>query len=352
MCGKNWVAISATGASEMKNPVFEQVCENLIKNPRRWLVTGVAGFIGSHLLEKLLELGQSVIGLDNFSQGHRSNIEEVFLMEKSKRGSFHMMEADLCDEQACIRACEGVDVVLHQGALGSVPRSIAQPLMTHASNVDGFINMLDAAKNSGIKRFVYASSSSVYGDAPELPKVEDKTGKPLSPYALSKWMNEEYAELYCRLYGMECLGLRYFNVFGPRQDPEGAYAAVMPRWFSALKKGERPVIYGDGETSRDFCFVDNVVQVNLLAATTTCLEAYGHAYNVACEERTTLNELFMAIRDLACPGSDLRPLYEDFRPGDIRHSLASTEKAQRLLGYRPTMDIRAGLKVAAPWYLK
>ena len=343
--------MSITGAYKMKNSVFDQVCADLIKNPKRWLVTGVAGFIGSHLLEKLLELGQSVVGFDNFSEGHRRNIDEVLSMEKSKAGTFQMMEADLRDVEACLSACDGVDVILHQGALGSVPRSIAQPLATHANNVDGFINMLNAAKDSGIKRFVYASSSSVYGDALELPKVEDTIGKPLSPYALSKWINEEYAELYGRVYGMECLGMRYFNVFGPRQDPGGAYAAVMPRWFTALKQGEPVVIYGDGETSRDFCFIDNVVQVNLLAATTTNLEAYGQAFNVACEERTTLNELFEAIRDLVCPESNPQPLYEDFRPGDIRHSLADTGKAKRILGYCPTMDIRSGLRAAAPWYL-
>ncbi len=335
----------------MEKNTFDQICAELRKKPKRWLVTGVAGFIGSHLLEKLLELGQSVVGLDNFSEGYQKNIDEVLFMEKSRNGTFRMMEGDLRDTALCRQACEDVDIILHQGALGSVPRSILDPLATHGSNVDGFINILTAAKEAGIKRFVYASSSSVYGDAPDLPMVEDKRGSLLSPYALSKWINEEYADLYSRLYGMECLGLRYFNVFGPRQDPNGAYAAVIPRWFSAIKNNDPVVIYGDGETSRDFCFINDVVQANLLAATTTNTDAYGQAFNVACEEATTLNELFTVIRDLVCPGSDLQPAYEPFRPGDIRYSLADVEKARCLLDYNPKIGITEGLVGTAPWYL-
>ena len=337
---------------QMENSFFEQVCVGLIKNPKRWLITGVAGFIGSHLLEKLLELGQSVVGFDNFSEGYQKNIDEVLSMKKSRNGTFRMMEGDLRDVELCRQVCKDVDIILHQGALGSVPRSILEPLATHGSNVDGFINILTAAKEAGIKRFVYASSSSVYGDAPNLPTVEDKRGSLLSPYALSKWINEEYADLYSRLYGLECLGLRYFNVFGPRQDPYGAYAAVIPRWLSAIKNDEPVVIYGDGETSRDFCFVDNVVQAVLLAATTTNPDACGQVFNVACGEGTTLNELFSIIRDLVCPGSHLQPTYESFRSGDIRHSVANTDKAKRLLGYSPTDDIYSGLARTASWSLK
>lgn len=336
----------------MKNTAFNQICEKLRGAPKRWLITGVAGFIGSHLLEKLLELGQYVVGFDNFSEGYRENLDEVLSMEKSKRGLFRMMEADLRELESCRKACEDADIILHQGALGSVPRSILEPIATHGSNVDGFINILTATKEAGIKRFVYASSSAVYGDDPELPKVEHKVGKPLSPYALSKWINEECADLYGRVYDMECLGLRYFNVFGPRQDPNGAYAAVIPRWFSAIKNNEPVIIYGDGETSRDFCFVDDVVQANLLAATTMNPNAYGQVFNIACEEATTLKQLFVLIRELTRPGSDAQPEYENFRSGDIRHSLADVGKARNFLEYAPQIDIREGLAETARWYLR
>lgn len=335
----------------MDGTCIERAERALLNKPLRWLVTGAAGFIGSHLVEKLLSLGQTVTGLDNYATGHRRNIEAVVAAAGDGAKSFRMMEGDITDEAACLAACRDADRVLHLAALGSVPRSMKDPLSAHNNNVDGFVRVLLAARECGAKRVVYASSSSVYGDGPELPKVEPKTGAPLSPYALSKWVNEEYANLYTRIYGMECVGLRYFNVFGPRQDPEGAYAAVIPRWFDALSRGERPVVYGDGTTSRDFCYIDNVVQANLLAATTTDKRAFGEAFNVACEERTTLNELFAEIRSLVGCDPSLEPVYENFRPGDIPHSLASVAKARDVLGYAPVVRVRDGLTRAAAWYL-
>lgn len=318
----------------------------------RWLVTGAAGFIGSHLVERLLRLGQRVVGLDNYATGYRENVDSVTAAVGENAELFLMREGDITDYDDCLRASSGVDIVLHMAALGSVPRSMKDPLSTHRNNVEGFVNVLMAARENGIKRVVYASSSSVYGDSPELPKVEERIGHPLSPYALSKRMNEECAELYTRVFGMECIGLRYFNVFGPRQDPNGAYAAVIPRWFSALAKGERPVIFGDGQTSRDFCYIENVVAANILAALTEDERAFKEAFNIACGERTTLNELFRAIRELAPGAGTVEPIYEDFRPGDIAHSLASIEKAESLLGYEPVVKVREGLKRAARWYLK
>ena len=318
----------------------------------RWLVTGAAGFIGSHLVEALLKAGYLVRGVDNYATGRRSNVEDVVRRAGGAAERFEMREADVTDYDACFAACEGVDRILHMAALGSVPRSLEDPHATFRANVIGFEALLTAARDRGIARVVYASSSSVYGDAPTLPKVEEETGLALSPYALSKAMNEETAELYTRVFGMECVGLRYFNVFGPRQDPNGAYAAVIPRWFDALERGERPVVYGDGSTSRDFCYVDNVVEANILAATTADPAAFGTAFNIACEQRTTLNELFEAIRDLAGASPDLRPVYEDFRPGDIPHSLASVEKARRILGYAPKILLREGLERSSEWYLR
>ncbi len=331
---------------------YEKTIEHLKKNPSHWLVTGAAGFIGSHLVEALLKLGQRVTGFDNYATGHRENVESVRSIAGDAARNFDMIEGDIADHEACLRACAGVDRILHMAALGSVPRSMKNPLATHANNEGGFVSLLVAAKESGIRRVVYASSSSVYGDDPTLPKVESHTGRPLSPYALSKKMNEESAELFTRVFGMECLGLRYFNVFGPRQDPEGAYAAVIPRWFAALREGRHPVVFGDGLTSRDFCYVENVVRANILAATTENAAAFGEAFNIACEEKTTLNELFAAIRDLAAPGSEIEPIYEDFRPGDIAHSLADVGKARRLLGYEPVVRVKEGLARAAAWYMK
>ncbi|HZL93168.1 MAG TPA: SDR family oxidoreductase, partial [Vicinamibacterales bacterium] len=304
---------------------------------RRWLVTGVAGFIGSHLLEALLELGQTVVGLDNFSTGYARNLEEVQgAVGESAWRNFSFIEGDICALTDCRRASAGVDYVLHQAALGSVPRSIEDPLATHASNLTGFVNMLLAARDAGVARFVYAASSSTYGDHPGLPKVEDVIGKPLSPYAVTKYANELYAEVFASCYGLHSIGLRYFNVFGPRQDPEGAYAAVIPKWIAQFIGGEQVYINGDGETSRDFCYVENAVQANLLAATTDDPHALDQVYNVAVAERTTLNELFELERALLLSKfpqvRDCRPLYREFRPGDVRHSQADISKAARLLG--------------------
>jgi UDP-N-acetylglucosamine 4-epimerase len=323
---------------------------------RRWLVTGAAGFIGSHLVETLLALGQDVVGLDDFSTGHRRNLEDVRgAVGEEVAQRFAFVEGDITDPATCRRACAGVDTVLHHAALGSVPRSIADPLATHAANATGFVNMLAAAREAGVRRFVYAASSSTYGDHPALPKVEDAIGRPLSPYAVTKYVNELYADVFARCYGVETVGLRYFNVFGTRQDPEGAYAAVIPRWIRAIARGEPVTIHGDGETSRDFCFVANAVQANLRAALATDAAALNQVYNVAVGERTTLNGLFgtlaALVRDRRAGLEIPRPIHDAFRPGDVRHSQADIGKAARLLGYAPTHDLRAGLEAALPWYL-
>jgi UDP-N-acetylglucosamine/UDP-N-acetylgalactosamine 4-epimerase len=322
--------------------------------PRRWLVTGAAGFIGSNLTERLLELGQDVVALDNFSTGQHRNAVELEEIARRTTGKLNFIEGDIRDLETCAGACAGVEIVLHQAALGSVPRSVADPIATNATNIDGFLNMLVAARDAGVRRFVFAASSSTYGDHPGLPKVEDRIGKPLSPYAVTKYVNELYASVFQRTYGMETIGLRYFNVFGRRQDPDGPYAAVLPRWIARLLKGEQCEIYGDGETSRDFCYVENVVQANLLAAAAGT-EATGEIYNVAVGGRTTLNELFAAIRDgLArrVPSiSAATPLYRDFREGDVRHSQADVSKARRMLGYEPSHDFRAGLEESLDWYV-
>ena len=327
----------------------------LAGNRRRWLVTGAAGFIGSHLLETLLVSGQDVVGLDNFATGHRSNLESVRAVvgkESWKRHRF--IEADIVDPAACAEACAGVDYVLHQAALGSVPRSIANPQATHATNATGFLNMLMAARDAQVARFVYAASSSTYGDHPALPKVEDVIGRPLSPYAVTKYLNELYADVFGRCYGMATIGLRYFNVFGARQDPEGPYAAVIPRWARAMLASQACVINGDGETSRDFCYVANAVQANVRAALTDNPAALNEVYNVAVGGRTTLNELHRLLRDaLLATGavaSVAPPIHRDFRAGDVRHSQADITKAQRLLGYAPTHDVRSGLAEAVQWY--
>lgn len=334
--------------------------EKLVKKiqcaPGRWLVTGVAGFIGSNLLEALLTLDQEVVGLDNFSTGHRHNLTKVQAIVSAEQWSrFAMMEGDICDLNTCEAALQNIDYVLHQAALGSVPRSIENPLRTHDSNITGFLNMLVATNGAQVKRFVYAASSSTYGDHAALPKTEDRIGKPLSPYAVTKYVNELYADVFARCYGIESIGLRYFNVFGPRQDPDGAYAAVIPKWFAALLRGETVYINGDGETSRDFCYVANAVQANLLAATTTSATAINQVYNVAVGGRTTLNQLFSAIRDrigLKHPQfASAEPQFRDFRPGDVRHSQADISKASDLLDYRPTHDVDGGLDEASDWYI-
>jgi len=336
---------------------FDDVLAQVRAAPRRWLVTGSAGFIGSHLLEQLLRAGQQVVSLDNFSTGHQANLDEVRALVGEEAWSRHtFVRGDIADLAACTQACEGVDIVLHQAALGSVPRSIKDPLTTHRSNATGFLTMLEAARAAGVKRFVYAASSSTYGDSPTLPKVEETIGRPLSPYAVTKYLNELYAEVFGRCYGLSTIGLRYFNVFGPRQDPNGAYAAVIPRWAAQMLDGTRCVINGDGETSRDFCFVLNAVQANLRAALATDPDASNQVFNVAVGDRTTLNQLHAALaRALQGECAGLRvepPEHAPFRAGDVRHSLADIGKAQRLLGYRPTHDVGAGLQQAIGWYVR
>jgi UDP-N-acetylglucosamine 4-epimerase len=320
---------------------------------RTWLITGGAGFIGSHLVETLLEMGQQVRILDSFVTGHRRNVEEA---RRGHEAALELVEGDICDLETCIRASRGSDVILHQAALGSVPRSIKDPLATHASNVTGFLNVLWAAKELGIRRVVYASSSSVYGDHPGLPKVEDRVGRQLSPYAVTKFADELYAHAFGQAFGLELLGLRYFNVFGPRQDSNGPYAAVIPLWFQSLHAGKPVFMNGDGETSRDFCYVDNVVQANLLAAITTSPAAIGTVYNIAVGDRTTLLQLFEGIRAQVAryrpEVAAVTPVHRDARAGDVRHSLADVSKARRLLGYAPAVSVFEGLERAAEWYRK
>lgn len=332
-------------------------CQALLRQqPRRWLVTGVAGFIGSNLLETLLTLDQTVVGLDNFATGHQHNLDEVQrLVTPTQWARFTLIQGDIRELADCQRACAGVQHVLHQAALGSVPRSLADPITTNAANITGFLNMLVAARDAQVHSFTYAASSSTYGDHPALPKVEDRIGKPLSPYAVTKYVNELYADVFARSYGFEAIGLRYFNVFGPRQDPNGAYAAVIPKWTAALLQAEPVYINGDGETSRDFCFVANAVQANLLAATTTNPQARNQVYNVAVGDRTTLNQLYALLRDNLVPhgvSAQTQPVYRDFRAGDVRHSQADVGKAHSLLGYVPTHRLADGVAVAVPWYVK
>jgi UDP-N-acetylglucosamine 4-epimerase len=336
--------------------MYSKIKQNLLNSPKTWLITGVAGFIGSNLLETLLKLNQTVIGLDNFSTGHRHNLDDVkALVDPSQWERFSFLEGDIRDLAICHQACTGVDYVLHQAALGSVPRSIEDPITTNQNNIDGFLNMLVAARDASVDRFVYAASSSTYGDHPGLPKVEDLIGKPLSPYAVTKYVNELYADVFARTYSMSCIGLRYFNIFGRRQDPNGAYAAVIPKWFAGLLKEEPVYINGDGETSRDFCYIDNCVQANILAAVADNPEAVNRVYNVAFGERTTLNELLGFIQDrieVFRPDLDrVAPVYRDFRPGDVRHSLADITAARDLLGYVPRYSVRSGLDEAARWYV-
>lgn len=328
----------------------------LAQEPKKWLVTGVAGFIGSNLLEELLQLNQQVVGIDNFSTGKASNLDDVRReVGETRWQNFLFYEADIRSLDACQTACAGVDYVLHQAALGSVPRSIDDPITTNQNNIDGFLNMLVAARDAKVKRFVYAASSSTYGDHPGLPKVEDKIGRPLSPYAVTKYVNELYADVFARTYGMESIGLRYFNVFGRRQDPAGAYAAVIPKWIGQLLQLESPRINGDGETSRDFCYIDNTVQINLLAATTENPDAVNKVYNVAFGERTTLNELFLSIRnglkEHRAAVEQVEATYGPERAGDVRHSLADISLARQQLGYAPAYDIREGMKETISWYV-
>ncbi len=381
---------------------YEQVCKTLAFSPETWLITGVAGFIGSNLLETLLKLNQRVVGLDNFATGYQRNLDEVrSLVTPVQWQNFTFIEGDIRNLEDCQRAmtwsevcdahssspgaidseikvssqCLPVDFVLHQAAIGSVPRSVADPIAVNAANISGFLNVLVAARDARVKSFTYAASSSTYGDHPGLPKLEDQIGKPLSPYAVTKYVNELYADVFSRCYGFNAIGLRYFNVFGPRQDPNGGYAAVIPKWISSLINGEVVYINGDGETSRDFCYVSNVIEANLLAATafkfsvaasealhsSNAINPLNQIYNIALGEQTTLNELFYLLRDNLCHqrmvgkalhGIQASPSYRDFRTGDVRHSLADIRKAQLLLGYAPTQRIREGIKMAMPWYVQ
>ncbi|WP_250474786.1 SDR family oxidoreductase [Caballeronia sp. GAFFF1] len=334
---------------------YESVCEALRKKPQTWLVTGVAGFIGSNLLEALLALDQRVVGLDNFATGHRRNLDEVrSLVDERQWQRFRFIEGDIRHPGDCKAALEGVDHVLHEAALGSVPRSVRDPIATHDVNLSGFLNMLCAAREAGVESFTYAASSSTYGDHPGLPKIEDRIGQPLSPYAVTKYANELYASVFARTYDFHATGLRYFNVFGKRQDPDGAYAAVIPKWTAALIEDEVITINGDGETSRDFCYVDNVVQVNILAAMAE-REAKGQVYNVAVGDRTTLKQLYEELkRALARHGITSRrdPEYGPFRAGDVRHSQADVSKAERLLGYGRKVAFADGIERAMPWYVR
>jgi UDP-N-acetylglucosamine 4-epimerase len=334
---------------------YEKLKDQLAREPKIWLVTGAAGFIGSNLVESLLGLNQRVIGLDNFSTGHQRNLDEVrSLVGPAKWRGLSLVEGDIQYLEVCDEACRGVDYVLHQAALGSVPKSIERPVESNASNVTGFLNVLVAAQKNRVKRLVYATSSSVYGDDPDLPKKEEKIGNLLSPYAVTKYVNELYAGVFARCYGFSPVGLRYFNVFGPRQDPEGAYAAVIPKWITSMVKEEPIYINGDGETSRDFCFITNVVQANLLAATTEEAQALNQTFNVALNFRTSLNELYAMLRERLLPEHpylrEAKPIYRDFRPGDVRHSEADICKAARLLGYQPTHTVAEGLDAALEWY--
>jgi UDP-N-acetylglucosamine/UDP-N-acetylgalactosamine 4-epimerase len=332
---------------------YEEIKTEILSSPKTWLVTGVAGFIGSNLLESLLKLNQKVIGLDNFATGHQYNLDEVEnSVSKEQWSLFKFINGDIRSYDDCKLAVKDVDYVLHQAALGSVPRSIADPITSNGTNISGFLNVLQASKEEGVKSFTYAASSSTYGDHPALPKVEENIGNPLSPYAITKYVNELYAGVYARSYGFKTIGLRYFNVFGKRQDPNGAYAAVIPKWTAAMVEGEDVFINGDGETSRDFCFIENTVQMNLLAATAQD-SAKNQVYNVAVGDTTTLNELFLLIKDLL-KSIDVKvksdPIYREFRAGDVRHSQADISKASDLLGYIPSHDVRIGLGEAMPWY--
>jgi UDP-N-acetylglucosamine 4-epimerase len=332
---------------------YDSIKARLLLLPKTWLVTGVAGFIGSNLLETLLTLNQSVVGLDNFETGHQRNLDEVkSVVTEAQWARFTFMEGDIRNYEDCEAATKGIEHVLHQAALGSVPRSIADPITSNSANITGFLNILQAAKKAQVQSFTYAASSSTYGDHPALPKVEENIGNPLSPYAVTKYVNELYAQVYARAYGFKCIGLRYFNVFGQRQDPNGAYAAVIPKWTAAMIQGDDVFINGDGETSRDFCFIENTVQMNILAAMAPD-DAKNEVYNVALGDRNTLNDLHKAIQsalqDCGVNAQQL-PVYRDFREGDVRHSQADISKAVHKLGYAPEYKILQGISKAMPWY--
>lgn len=338
---------------------YNEVKQKLLASPKTWLITGVAGFIGSNLLETLLLLNQKVVGLDNFATGHQHNLDEVQgVVSATQWKNFSFIDGDIRNYEACHNAITHggvtVDYILHQAALGSVPRSIADPVLTNSANITGFLNMLTAAKEAKVSSFTYAASSSTYGDHPALPKVEENIGNPLSPYAVTKYVNELYASVFAKTYHFKAIGLRYFNVFGKRQDPNGAYAAVIPKWTATMINNEELFINGDGETSRDFCFIENTVQMNILAATAPD-EAKDQVYNVAVGDRTTLNDLFNAIKEALIKNDvsvELEPTYRDFRAGDVRHSQADISKAKNVLGYQPEFVIAQGIEKAMPWYVK
>lgn len=336
---------------------YQTIQQTLRTKPYRWLITGVAGFIGSNLLEALLKLNQNVVGLDNFSTGYQHNLDQVkTIVGHANWANFTFHQGDIRSLQDCQKACENIDFVLHHAALGSVPRSIEDPIQTNESNISGFINILVASRDANVRRFVYAASSSTYGDHPDLPKIESVIGRPLSPYAVTKYVNELYADVFARCYGTQSIGLRYFNIFGPRQDPNGAYAAVIPQWVAALIQNKTLKINGDGETSRDFCFVENVIQANLLSALTEESAAFNQVYNIALNERTSLNQLYLMMRDLLVNKfphlRNHQPSFVDFRQGDVRHSQADISKAMNLLGYTPTHRIGKGLEEAMEWYIE
>jgi len=332
---------------------YAQIKTQLSQSPKTWLITGCAGFIGSNLLEQLLTLNQTVVGLDNFATGHQHNLDEVQTQVTEQQWRcFKFIEGDIRNTEDCNQAVTNVDYILHQAALGSVPRSIADPILTNSANITGFLNMLVAAKNAKVKTFVFAASSSTYGDHPALPKVEDTIGKPLSPYAVTKYVNELYADVFNKTYGLNSIGLRYFNVFGKRQDPDGAYAAVIPKWTAAMINNQNVLINGDGDTSRDFCFIENAVQANILAATAED-KGLNQIYNVALGDRTTLNTLFNSLQS-ALKNNGVHysqsAVYQAFRAGDVRHSQADISKAQELLGFEPEYQIQQGIDKAMPWY--
>ncbi len=339
------------------NDKYRQLQTQLAGAPKTWLITGVAGFIGCNILEALLKLNQKVVGLDNFATGYRANLDEIAgQFSPDQWNNFRFIEGDIRNLEDCQSACNGVDFVLHQAALGSVPRSLDNPRDTNDTNITGFLNMLIAARDAEVKRFVYAASSSTYGDHPDLPRVESRIGNPLSPYSVTKLVNELYAGVFARCYGFKSIGLRYFNIFGKRQNPNGAYAAVIPKWFTGLAQGEPIFINGDGLSSRDFCYIENTIQANLLAATTDNPAALDQVYNVAVGNRTTLNDLFALVRDQVArrkpEAANSAPVYRDFRAADVPHSHADISKAQALLGYQPSHTLQEGLEIAADWYLR
>lgn len=333
---------------------YDQYCKYLKKNPKKWLITGVAGFIGSNLLDRLLTLDQCVVGLDNFETGFEENLSSIkYSCSNEAWNRFTLIDGDICDLKTCLNACEGVDIVLHQAALGSVPRSIENPIRTNEVNINGFVNILFASKESDIERLIFAASSSTYGDHPDLPKVEEKIGKPLSPYAVTKYVNELYADIFNKTYGLNYIGLRYFNVFGPRQNPEGAYAAVIPKWINAMMQNKEIIIYGDGKTSRDFCYIENVIQANILASLSTNKDAINQIYNIAVGDTNNLNDLHdLIVTNLEFNNIFYKtpPTYLDFREGDVKHSLANIDKAKTFLGYDPKFALNEGLKKSIPWF--